>query len=1528
MAWPAEPLDVEVGLYMAGTVGPWSVAGGRIIASSGREFVSAGFNGGVTIDVGGLGTQAFGGPSKLSGSVAWAWDGLPGNFQVHTDIWPGDANLVGATEVFPGGHVTASPDQYAQGLNSGSGGFTSLPDRVYALTGARSTGAIAAGIAAPADHWHARVYRVAALCRPKSGITWNTASDVTAAHTIPQYVARARELVDLGLVVSVQHHGLTGSDIELPAALVANPSLATTDSSLAGSTFDHLRDALDLLDALCDEFAAEDDFWLGLPNEPHSVGVADTKYRNLVKVFVARARANLFGGIIVVPLAEFCGDLGGLATGAYDTLFDELDTAGIGHNLVVEWHQYGKNTTTDTVATYAETDAQLTTIRAGGRYAVWMSEYGQATPVGTGSAGPDAWNREAVLIMATDTYGEPLGRKHRHICPTWWALADGNFDRSYSVTYGPANKGNESGADPHAFPELGTYPWWDVTSEALAAEWLTPGGQAHWDLAHSIWQEPAGTWVDVVTTGDGVRHRDEIFIRHGRSDWASIADPSQASFTLANRDGRWSPDNPDGPWHGLFRRNIPCRIGIGRGEIHMAPTTVSYDLASTPDHASLDVAGNLDVRIEFEGEKDLVDIDHGGSIARLVHKSTGTTGWGLSIYDDGGIIRAAIGWYDPGAVFRTYHTGNSGAELPADFRHEHRALRAVLTNSTGNLTWYTATTLAGPWTQLGSPCTGVGATSIAATTAPLKVGGVVGDNRIPYPGRIYDFELRDGTTLVAAAAFNDQTVGATSWTDSAGRLWTIGPGGRITNMLWRFHGELSSIPTRWNIDGSDVWAPVEATGLFRRLRQGNRRLDSSLRRGLLAQANNSFGSDLVAYWPMEETGRDLTAFGAAVGGGPMTIAGDTPTTGANSAFHCSEDLPTLGNSVLTADVATYSPATEWQVRWLQHIPSDATSGGAWFEVLRISTTGHTWIVQWQDTSGGNMRVLAYNSSGTLVYTGGAIGMAATGQPFRVSLAISTNGSNVDLDFQAQIAGGVPGGVIVTNAVAGVPGRVTQLKFNKDANLDEWAIGHVTVQNNVTPTTELYDELNAHNGERAAARIVRLCREEGIATRIEGSPSDTHAMGYQRPATLMGLLEECAATDLGILHESRETVAVGYRTRASMIGQPVIVALDYAAGDVARSIDLDRDDDGFANDVTLTNQSGATARAVLDDASAMSISEPPVGAGRYQTSASVNLWSDTDLPYLAAGYLALSSVDEPRVSALTIGLHHAAPSADAALTATVFDMSLGDRVDISNPLDTALGAAAPAISQLIQGWRERINLFEHELVLNTTPASPWATNPVTDPPAPTFPMVESITPSATNAPNTSHSILLDDLDSPGELLLAFCVWNADTTVTFPGWTALSSDTSSPGRSAIYGKIASGSEGSSVAVTTSTSQAGAFEVIRISNNKGGLVAGTDYSVAVAAAATTANPNPPSVTAGWGSEDNLFIAGCMVRGDNDAVTGFPTSYEQGTHKVTTNGGGGGATVGVAVRQLTSATDDPDAFTLSASEYGRAYTIVIRPA
>lgn len=203
-----------------------------------------------------------------------------------------------------------------------------------------------------------------------------------------------------------------------------------------------------------------------------------------------------------------------------------------------------------------------------------------------------------------------------------------------------------------------------------------------------------------------------------------------------------------------------------------------------------------------------------------------------------------------------------------------------------------------------------------------------------------------------------------------------------------------------------------------------------------------------------------------------------------------------------------------------------------------------------------------------------------------------------------------------------------------------------------------------------------------------------------------------------------------------------------------------------------------------------------------------------------------------------------------------------------------------------------------------------------------------TKSATNTPGTAHSITLPGTTAANELLLAITMWNANTTITgMSGWTKLSGSALSPGQSEIWAKIATGSDGASVAATSSTSNAGAFMVGRFSGNFNSLVSGTGYKLSVTAAVTTSAPDPPSVTPDWGSADDLIVVAGTFRGDNATFTGYPAGYTDGDYQVTTNGGGGGASVGAAIREFTGTVEDPGVMGLSASQYGCVYTIAIRP-
>src|SRR5690349_20535068 len=68
-----------------------------------------------------------------------------------------------------------------------------------------------------------------------------------------------------------------------------------------------------------------------------------------------------------------------------------------------------------------------------------------------------------------------------------------------------------------------------------------------------------GVWVDVSTDCyDG----NEFVIRRGRGGETSQATPSSCGFALTNRDNKYAPRNPLGPYFGQFGRNTPSRVAL------------------------------------------------------------------------------------------------------------------------------------------------------------------------------------------------------------------------------------------------------------------------------------------------------------------------------------------------------------------------------------------------------------------------------------------------------------------------------------------------------------------------------------------------------------------------------------------------------------------------------------------------------------------------------------------------------------------------------------------------------------------------------------------------------------------------------------------------------------------------------------------------------------------------------------------------------------------------------------------------------
>src|SRR5690606_27164389 len=134
--------------------------------------------------------------------------------------------------------------------------------------------------------------------------------------------------------------------------------------------------------------------------------------------------------------------------------------------------------------------------------------------------------------------------------------------------------------------------------------------------------------------------------------------------------------------------------------------------------------------------------------------------------------------------------------------------------------------------------------------------------------------------------------------------------------------------------------------------------------------------------------------------------------------------------------------------------------------------------------------------------------------------------------------------------------------------DGFSIAHMIVQNGLN-LGWLAGAETAWISEAAGDRIVRLCAEEGVTCAVTGDPGDTEPMGPQRAATLLELLAECAATDMGMLREERHRLGLHYRTRTSLYNQAAALDLDAGQSEVANPFFPVDDDQRTRNDVTVT-----------------------------------------------------------------------------------------------------------------------------------------------------------------------------------------------------------------------------------------------------------------------------------------------------------------------------------------------------------------------
>lgn len=826
-------------------------------------------------------------------------------------------------------------------------------------------------------------------------------------------------------------------------------------------------------------------------------------------------------------------------------------------------------------------------------------------------------------------------------------------------------------------------------------------------------------WVDLTnrtTTDSKVKLYDQaVTIEVGSEDESRQVQPATASFTLHNFDGAVTPDNPTSPWYPNVRRGTPCRLSVNAGSPHLSLLGETGSYASTPDAAALDITTDIFIAVDATPYTGRVPV-----VATHVISKWGAAGqrsWRVYINADGTL---RLGW----SVDGTATADDQGNTIPLPISLNGRTIWAVgldVDDDAGGhvVTWYTADSLAGPWTVHQSE-TLSGTTSIFSSSANLEIGsqnsGAAATNAATFLGEFHAAQVRSGGTsgtIVANPDFTAQTAGATSFADSAGRTWTVNGTATIDSWQRRFLGEVAELSPIWPAGNlpNNAEVKVTAAGVLRRLTQGNEKLSSALFRTITAPR---YEDNVFGYWPFEDGSASTVIATPIPGADAMSIVGDYTFAG-NSDLASSEALLTVASGE-TAYMEALVPAipqvvgVNWMVTRIFRI--DDPSTGTPTQLMAVDTNGRvaTWRVTIDDTQVAISGV-DENDSGVVLDT------ITTDSRFYdtfafVMLRVTDDGVNVDWELHVIP---FPAGLdfSTTGTFVGNTGIPLMFRNNLVGPPSGITVGHLAFTTDLAVNwTSPAD--TAYAGEPATQRIARLCEEEGVPVTIDGplpeagvsrvaaweavAAQGVQAMGPQRAdQTLVDLLKECAEVDLGVLSEMRHAPGFAYRARVTIQNQDAGLTWDSSTRGVINPLAPTLDDQKIRNDVTANRIDGSSWRTV-DDASV-------VLDGTYEESVDLNVYRDGQLLDQAGWRLHLGTWPGMRYPSMPLELEFADDLIDDWL-----NLALGDRAQVTNlPAEHPVGD----VDLLVEGYTETFSQWEWTSELNCSPGGPWTVGIVED-----------------------------------------------------------------------------------------------------------------------------------------------------------------------------------------------------------------------
>ncbi|MCI0636529.1 MAG: hypothetical protein L0206_21810, partial [Actinobacteria bacterium] len=249
--------------------------------------------------------------------------------------------------------------------------------------------------------------------------------------------------------------------------------------------------------------------------------------------------------------------------------------------------------------------------------------------------------------------------------------------------------------------------------------------------------------------------------------------PGQLRMRLRNDDDRFSFFNTASPLNvapNSLRVGRKIRIRAVVDHALELPATAG-DHATTPDHADLDVTGDLTIGVEFD------PVDAASTIQTLVSKWNGAIGNERSAMlqiNANGFPRLV---HTPDGTSGSQIITTSGARIP---RYHRQALWVSIDVDDGGgnrvVRFYTADRFEDT-PELLDEVTVSGTTSIHSGAASLQISGWEPAPNEPFLGHVYVAEWRAGliasTDTRALADFRSLELGTTGFTDAFGQVWTV-----------------------------------------------------------------------------------------------------------------------------------------------------------------------------------------------------------------------------------------------------------------------------------------------------------------------------------------------------------------------------------------------------------------------------------------------------------------------------------------------------------------------------------------------------------------------------------------------------------------------------------------------------------------------------------------------------------------------------------------------------------------------------------